>query len=279
MPVKVVTDSTCDLPPTLVESLGITVVPLSVIFGEEAFLDGVELSAADFYERLKTSTVSPRTSQPSVAAFVDTYGRLGAEGDEIVSVHISSRLSGTLQSATIAREEVAHEIHIELIDSYNVSMGLGNIVMDAALVARDGGTLEQVAAAARSAMDRSRLVAEVDTLEYLRRGGRVGRAASLVGSLLSIKPLVQVEQGEVAPFERVRTRAKAIQRLFEIATRDRTAQRCFVGSAGSDDEAAAFLERLRPHMPHTEFHLGQIGPVVGTHAGPGAIGVALLRRA
>jgi DegV family protein with EDD domain len=220
----------------------------------------------------------PKTSQPSVPAFKETYEKVGGEAGEIVSIHISSRLSGTLNSAMVARDAVSHEIHIELIDSYNVSVGLGAIVLEAALVADAGGSLAQVAAAARSAMDRTHVVAALDTLEYLRRGGRVGRAASLVGSLLSIKPLVHVDAGEVAPFDRVRTRQKAIQRLFEVATTDQTLRRLFVGSGGNDDDAREFMERLRPHLPHTEIHLGQIGPVVGAHAGPDVLGIATLAR-
>lgn len=278
MTVRVVTDSTCDLPPALVSAHGITVVPLTVTFGDESLLDGVEIDATRFYQRLREFPGQPKTSQPAVDRFRETYEELAKDGSEIVSIHISSRLSGTLNSASTARAALDPGIHVELIDSYQVSMGLGSIVMDAAIAANAGASLADVAAAARRAMDRTRVIALVDTLEYLRRGGRIGRAASLVGSLLSIKPILQVTQGEVAPFEKVRTRSRALDRLFEIATSDRNAKRCFVGCGGNDDEALAFMDRLRPSMPHTEFHLGQVGPVVGCHAGPNVIGIAITAR-
>lgn len=278
MAVRVVTDSTCDLPAALVAELGIIVVPLTVVFGDEALLDGVEIDANAFYERLRVFPGVPRTSQPSVDRFDTAYRARAAEGAEIVSIHLSSRLSGTLNSASIARDQLAHEAHIELIDSYQVSMGLGSIVMDAAIAAAAGGTLAEVADAARRAMDRTRVVACLDTLEYLRRGGRIGRATSMLGSLLSIKPLIQVENGEIAPFDRVRTRSKALDRLFAVATEDRNARRMFVGCGGNDDEARAFMERLRPMLPHTEFHLGQVGPAVGVHGGPNILGVAFTGR-
>jgi DegV family protein with EDD domain len=173
---------------------------------------------------------------------------------------------------------VSRELHIELIDSYNVSVGLGAIVMEAATAANAGASMAEVVDVTRRAMDRVYWVAFLDTLEYLQRGGRIGKARSLVGSILSIKPLLHCEDGEVAPFERIRTRAKAIERLYEIATQDRTVKRLIVAAAGNEEEAAAFLDRLRPALPHTEFLLGQLGPVVGVHAGPGALGVCMLRR-
>ncbi|MCC7366586.1 MAG: DegV family protein [Dehalococcoidia bacterium] len=277
MAVRIVTDSTCDLPRDVVERYGITVVPLTLTFGDEEFLDWVDIDANAFYAKLVASHDVPRTSQPTVARFRDAYRAIGPEHD-IVSVHISSRLSGTLNSASIAREELAGEMRIDLIDSHTVSLGMGAVALEAAIVAQRGGTLEEVAAAARHTADRVRVVALVDTLEYLRRGGRIGRAQSMLGSLLSIKPLLHVDKGEVAPFDRVRTRSKAVQRLFEIATEDRTLKRVFLGCGGNDAEALEFMERLRPLMPHTEFILGQVGPAVGVHSGPNVLGVGLVGR-
>ncbi|MCK9519930.1 MAG: DegV family protein [Dehalococcoidia bacterium] len=276
MPVHVVTDSTCDLPADLAREHGITVVPLTVSFGDESFLDGVDIDADEFYRRLAASSGLPRTSQPSVERFRQVYASFGP-GAEIVSVHLSARLSGTLNSATIAREQLADDARIELLDSNTVSLGLGAVAVEAAFVARQGGTLEEVSAAARRTIERVQVIALVDTLEYLRRGGRIGRARSMLGSLLSIKPLVHVEDGEVAPLERVRTRGRAIERLFELATADPTARRVFVGSGGNREEAEVFLERLRRALPDTELLLGQVGPVVGVHAGPNVLGVAIER--
>lgn len=278
MAVRIVTDSTCDLPPALVEAHGIFVVPLTVFFGEEALLDGIEVRAEDFYDRLKESSSLPKTSQPSAELFEETYREAGANGDEVVSIHLSSKMSGTLNAASVAREAVSPDIHVDLIDSYNVSLGLGLIVLEAARVAQAGGSLDQVVAATRSAMERVSIHVCLDTLEYLRKGGRIGRAQSVAGSVLSIKPILSVQNGEVTPLERVRTRGKAVERIFGIAAEMGRAKQMFIACSGNDDEARAFLERLRPHLPHTDLILSHLGPVVGVYAGPGAIGVAALER-
>jgi DegV family protein with EDD domain len=249
-----------------------------VFFGEEALLDGVDIDAPAFYERLRSSHVLPRTSQPSVELFRTAYEELGTETEEIVSIHISSRLSGTLNAASVAREDVSHTLRIELIDSYNVSLGLAHIVLEAADVAVNGGKLEDVVAAARRAMDRTKVVVVVDTLEYLHRGGRIGRARSLLGSVLSIKPLLQVHDGEVAPFERVRTRARAIERLHELATGEARARRMFIGMTGDDPAADSLVERLRPALPHTDIAKAFLGPIVGVYTGPNALGIASIER-
>ena len=278
MAVRIVTDSTCDLPRALVEANGITVVPLTVFFGDDPFLDSVDISAEEFYERLESSKVLPRTSQPSVELFREAYERSGKGGDDVVSIHLSSKLSGTLNAASVAREEVAPDVHVDLIDSYNVSLGLGLIVLEAAHAANSGASLADVVATARRAMDRVSVHVVVDTLEYLQKGGRIGRARSFLGSVLSIKPILRVEDGEVAPFERVRTRNKATERIFEIAAAMGRAKTMFVACSGPDDEARALIERLRPVLPHTDIILGQLGPVVGVYAGPKALGIAALER-
>jgi DegV family protein with EDD domain len=278
MAVRIVTDSTCDLPPDLVAAHGITVVPLTVIFGDEDLEDGTGITPPAFYERLRTSPVLPRTSQPSVERFQQAYRAAGSDGAEIVSIHISSKLSGTLNSASVARETLKHDLHIDLIDSYNVSVGLGLIVLEAARAAARGAPLAEVVATARRAMDRVTVHVAVDTLEYLQRGGRIGRARSLIGSILSIKPILTVDQGEVAPFERVRTRARAHQRILEIAASMPRAKEMFIAHGDLPTEAEAARERLRPQLPHTALHTAYLGPVVGTYTGPGAFGVAALER-
>lgn len=278
MAVRIVTDSTCDLPAPLVEAHGITVVPLTVFFGDEALLDGVDITAEEFYERLPGSNVMPRTSQPSVELFRKAYMEAAENGDEVVSIHLSSKLSGTLNAASIAREEVAPEIHVDLIDSYNVSLGLGLIVLEAARAAQSGAPLSEVVAVARRAMDRVSVHVVVDTLEYLQKGGRIGRARSFMGSVLSIKPILRVEDGEVAPFERVRTRGKAMERIYEIGSSLARSKEMFVACSGDETDARAMLERLRPHLPHTDLLIAQLGPVVGVYTGPGALGIAALER-
>jgi DegV family protein with EDD domain len=278
MPVKVVTDSTCDLPRELVEQLEITVVPLTVFFGDDALLDGVDISPAEFYERQATAPVLPRTSQPSVDLFQVAYEELGQETNEVVSIHLSSKMSGTLNAASVAREVVAHSVHVDLIDSYNVGLGLGLIVLEAAAAAKNGASLADVVAIARRAMDRVSVHLAVDTLEFLHRGGRIGRARSLMGSVLSIKPILKVEDGEVAPFERVRTRARAVERIFELANSMPRSKAMFIAASGDPSTAEALIERLRPLLPHTDIRIGELGPAVGVYTGPNALGVAALER-
>ncbi|HML97991.1 MAG TPA: DegV family protein [Tepidiformaceae bacterium] len=275
---RIVTDSTCDLPAEDIERYAITVVPLTVFFGEEALLDGIDVTPADFYARMVAFKGLPRTSQPSVELFQDAYRSLASGGVDIVSIHISSRLSGTLNAASVAREVVKEDVHVDLIDSYNVSLGLGLIVLEAARAAQAGASLPEVVAAARRAMDRVSVHVVVDTLEYLQKGGRIGRARSFLGSVLKVKPIIRVEDGEVAPFERVRTRARAIERIFELASNMPRAREMFVGCGGDDSDARALIERLRPHLPHTELRLGYLGPVVGVYTGPNALGIAALER-
>ena len=279
MPVRIVTDSTCDLPPSVTAELGIIVVPLSVIFGDEAPLrDGVDITPSQFYERLATSSRVPKTSQPSVEAFRAVYEAAGAAGEEVVSIHVSSRLSGTLNAASIAREDVAPGVHVELIDSYNVSLGLGAIVLDAAEAAAAGKSRDDVVAAARRAMDRVHVICALDTLEYLQKGGRIGRAQSMLGSLLSIKPIIHVENGEIAPFKKVRTRAKALERMRKLAVEDRTIRRLMVAYSGDGREAEAFAASLTRDLPHTDIRLAEVGPVVGVYTGPGAIAICPVLR-
>src|SRR5690606_37107559 len=249
------TDATSDLPSGLAARHGITVVPLTVLLGEDGYVDGVEISADEFYERQPGSSVLPRTSQPSVELFQESYQQAAGEGGEIVSIHLSSKLSGTMNAAQVAREVLKHDIHIDLIDSYNVSLGLGLIVLEAARAAEAGASLTDVVATARRAMDRVSVHVLVDTLEYLQKGGRIGRARSLLGSVLSIKPILHVEDGEVAPFERVRTRGKALQRMYEIASGMPRAKEMFVAGGGGQEDAIAMMARLRPQMPHTELRL------------------------
>jgi DegV family protein with EDD domain len=279
MAVRIVTDSTCDLPAEVVEALAIEVVPLTVVFGEDEVLDTPDLDLDEFYARLRAFPGTPRTSQPSAERFLETYDRLAAETEDIVSIHISSKMSGTLNSASVARERMAGRLHVDLIDSYNVSLGLGGIVMEAAEAAQRGESRADVAERARRAVARVHIIAAVDTLEYLRRGGRIGRARSFLGSLLSIKPILHVDQGEMAPLERVRTWGKAVDRLAALATADQTIERLFVAASGDDEAARVLADRVRPLLPHTDIQIGRIGPIVGVHGGPGLLGICPVARA
>ncbi len=276
MTVRIVTDSTCDLPAALVAEHGITVVPLTIEFGSESLRDGVDINAAEFYRRLAIASELPRTSQPSIEAFRSAYDAL-SDADGIVSIHISSRLSGTLNSAMQGAAARDGGPVVECVDSRFVAAGLGAIVLEASRVAKAGAEIDVVAAAAREAIGRVDVVAAVDTLDYLQRGGRIGRASKWLGTMLSVKPLVSVQDGEVVPFARVRTRAKAIDRLVEFAATQRGAPLMFVAGTGTPDATAALVERLRPLLLGTHFIEGDLGPAVGVHVGPGAIGVCPVR--
>ncbi len=278
MAVRIVTDSTCDLPPDLIEAHRLTVVPLTVSFGEEALLDGVDIQAEAFYARMKSFDGLPRTSQPTVQRFKETYEPLLAAGHDIVSIHISARLSGTLNSARLAVEQRGANARVELVDSGQVSLGLGAVVLEAAEAVARGATAAEVAAVARAASPRVQIIAAVDTLEYLRRGGRIGRAQSMLGSLLSIKPLIRVEDGELAPFEKVRTHNRAIERLIELATADRTLKRLLLGSAANDASLQRVLAGVTPLLPDTDIVIGTLGPVVGAHSGPGLTGICTVKQ-
>lgn len=277
MTVRIVTDSTCDLPAKLLGDLAVTVVPLTVAFGDESFLDGVEMQSNAFFDRMRAAPGLPKTSQPPVARFAEAYAPLLADGDEIVSIHLSEKLSGTLNSARLAVEQLPDPSRVTLVDSQQVSLGLGAIVVEAAKAARDGASASAVAALARALSGRVHIIAAVDTLEYLRRGGRIGRARSMLGSLLSIKPIIHVEGGEIAPLERVRTRARALDRLVELATNDPEVTAVYVGSAGDDAAAEALAARIRPLAPGVEVTIGFLGPAVGVHSGPGLIGICAVR--
>ena len=212
MPVRIVTDSTCDLPREVVDDLKISVVPLTISFGDESFRDGVDLDADRFYARLQSEKDLPKTSQPPPALFEHAYRHLTSQGD-VVSVHLSHKFSGTVTTARSVAEQVAPE-RISVVDSGSVSLGLGLCVVAAARVAHDGASRAECVAAAESVASRLHVAVAFETLEYLRRGGRIGRARAFLGSLLRLKPILTVQDGEAAPLTRARSRSKAIDELL-----------------------------------------------------------------
>ena len=274
--VAVVTDSTADLPAEVVERLGVSVVPLNVHFGDEVFRDRVDLSTEEFMERLQRERGAlPTTSQPAAGVFEETFRHLAADHDAIVAVLISSKLSGTAMSAGIARDAAAGLIPVEIVDSLNASMGLGFQVIRAAELAAQGLEAVEIARRLRAATGSFHLIFAVDTLEYLQRGGRIGRASALLGSLLSIKPLLRVDEGQVVPHERTRTRAKAIQGLVDYARGLPKVQRLAVLHSTTPDLAEDIASRFGTLLPRDEIFITQFSPVLGTHVGPGAVGVAV----
>ncbi|HWO93774.1 MAG TPA: DegV family protein [Dehalococcoidia bacterium] len=277
MPIRVVTDSTADVPNDLAEELGIAVVPLYVNFGDDTFRDGVDMSTDDFYERLVASKVLPTTSQPSAGDFEDVYRKLAEETTEIVSIHLSGKLSGTLGSAATAAAAVP-ECTIEVIDSRSASLGCGLAAIKAAQAARAGARMHEVLDLVQHVTDHQRVVFTVDTLEYLRRGGRIGRGAAFLGSLLSIKPLLELRDGEIFPVERVRSRKKALNRMYEGLSNLEAISDIGIIHATTPDDADEMRARLEERFPDVRFWTGRIGPVLGAHTGPGILGVLALRR-
>ena len=278
MTVRVITDSTADLPPALAEELGITVVPLNVHFGTEVYRDGVEITADEFYRRLVIASRLPTTSQPTPGDFLSAYDEMGQTTDEILSVHISAKLSGTMNSATQALEEYGGECRIEIIDSSQGSMGLGMLAIAAAEAARRGDNLDDVVTETRATIPKVGFIGLLDTLEYLEKGGRIGKAQAFMGSLLRIKPLLTIRDGEAHPLERARTRAKGVDRMCELVQEQMPLKDLAVVYTTTPDEALALAQRLQSYLPQGEVILSQVGPVVGTYLGPGVLGVALRKQ-
>ncbi len=277
MAVRIVTDSTADLAPQLGRDLGISVVPLSVIFGNEVYREGIDISHDLFYDKLVNGKVLPTTSAPSVGDFLKAYEPLLEETNEIVSVHISSKLSATYENARQAVQVLADRgARIEVVDSRLASLGLMFVTLAAARAAREGGDIDGVKAAAERSAERVRVHVMLDTLEYVRRGGRIGRARAFLGAMLRVKPMLALRDGEVHPEERVRTKRHAIERLFQIATSYPDVREVAIGYSTNAQEAHDFKQRLAEVMPHVNIWVARFGPVLGTHGGPGFLGIALL---
>ncbi|MEK7849083.1 MAG: DegV family protein [Chloroflexota bacterium] len=272
---KVVTDSAADLPAGVVQELGITVVPLYVHFGQEVYRDGVDLAAGEFYQRLSTSPQFPTTSAPGPGVFAEAYEALVAQGHQVVSIHISGKLSATYQAALTASQDMGAG-KVAVVDSQNVSLGTGLLVMAAARAAQEGHDLGQVVAGLQSAIPRAQMLFLLDTLEYLHKGGRIGRAQAFLGSLLNIKPILHIKEGEVHPLERARSRGKAISRLCEMVAARGPAQALGVIYTTTPQEAEEVASKLSPLVGDQGVTLAQVGSVLGVHGGPGALGVALI---
>ena len=272
MGVRVVTDSACDLPDDLIERDGIEVVPLTIRFGKEELVDRKELSTDEFWRRLADSDVLPETSAPSAGAFEAAFRRLIADGATgIICINLSSKLSATMQSAQVAAQAVQPDCPVVVVDSLMVSMGLGSLCLTAARRAAEGDSLESIVANVTDRRNRSKLYGTLDTLEFLKKGGRVGNARALLGSMLAIKPVLEVRDGEVEEAGKVRTRSKALRLLV-----DRVKEGPFENLAvlhGNAPDLDELLDLLEPLTPRDEIVIGQIGPVIGTHAGPRVIGV------
>ncbi len=276
MTVKIVTDSLSDITSDVAERLGITVVPLTVLFGQESFLDRVTMTTDEFYYKLTHDTIWPTTTQPTPHDFVNVYNKLAEETDEILAVTLSNKLSGTYESALNAKSLVEKKCRIEVIDSLTVAMGLGLIVIAAAEKAQKEANLDEMVTFVRRAMPRSHVVAYFDTLKYLAKGGRIGRAQGLLGAMLSIKPILTVKDGEMSPVTRLRSRAAGMDYLYNFVAGFSHIEGLAVEHATTPDDADRLVERLSSLLPKERIYRSTISPVVGTYAGPGAMAVSIL---
>ena len=276
MPVKVVTDSVSDLPPQVAQELGITIVPLNVRFGEKVYRDSIDLTTDQFYERLRHSQVLPVTSVPAPAAFAEAYNKLSEETDEILVITLTAKLSGTHEVAMQSVELMKRKCRVEVVDSQSAVMAQGFIAMAAARAAQDGASLDELLDLTRRNMNRVDIRGAFDTLEYLRRGGRIGKAQSLLGSMLKVNPIVYLKDGLVEPAGRTRSRAKAIDYLYDFAASYSHIEEMAVEDAACPDDAELLVERLGSIFPKERIYRSRTTPVIGTHTGPGLLLVALM---
>jgi DegV family protein with EDD domain len=269
----VVTDSTADLPAEWRERFGIDVVPLKVMFGQETFRDRVDITDEQFFSRLAASSVLPKTSAPSPGEFADVYQRIAKDHDGCISIHIGASLSATAEAARVGATSV-EGFRVEVVDSQTVSMPVAFLCH----VAAGCATLDEAVAAVRERVPKTRVLALLDTLRYLEMGGRLSRAGAMIGTMLDLKPILVVKDGEIKPVDRVRTRSRAIPRMIEYFRTDEPVEYLGVMHAQSADDAERIAGDLRKELPDQEITVGQIGTVLGTHVGPKALGIVYIKR-
>ncbi len=273
MAVRIVTDSASDLPQAACDELDIEVVPLTIRFGDKEYVDRKELSTAQFWRELESSSVLPETSAPSVGAFEETFRGLADGGaDGIVCINLSAQLSATMQSAQVAAKALDGLCPISIVDSKSASMGIGNLVIDAARRAKEGADLATIVQDVEARRERQHILAALDTLEYLRKGGRIGGARAMLGSMLSIKPIISVVDGAVDEAGKVRTRGKALQFILDRLPAQGIEQIAVLHAGAPDVDD--FLGKLPGSTGDAEIIVGDIGPVIGVHTGPRVLGVA-----
>jgi DegV family protein with EDD domain len=276
--IKLVTDSTAYLPKDIVEQYDIRVVPLNVLFGTKSYQEGIDLGYEQFYRMLADVDELPTTSQPAAGDFMTVYSELVEAGHEVVSIHISSELSGTVDSALAARKMLPDPTRVSVVDSLSTAMGLEAIVRFALDEIEAGKSRDDLVASVEELVKRVHLYFVVDTLEYLHKGGRIGGASALLGTVLQFKPILFLGGGKIQPWGKVRTKRKAVSKLLDVVGEKTSGQaigKICVGHAQVPDEAEALTQRLRQRLDCDQFYVSQIGPVIGTHTGPGALGVAV----
>jgi len=276
MPVKIVTDSVSDISPDIAAGLGITVVPLNIVIDGVTYRDGVDLTTEDFYNRLETEAIQPTTSTPAPYVFAGVYDSLADEADGILVITIGRKLSATAESAMKAVDAMGKKCRVIVVGSELAMMAEGLLVIAAAKAARRGAGLDELAAMTRVNIRRVGIRIAFDTLEYLKRGGRIGKAQAMLGSMLGINPILGIKDGEVFPFGRERSRARAIEHLCRFVGEYKAIEELAVEDATTPDETNSFMGRLCEKYPRERLYLSKVSPVIGTNVGPRAIGVAVL---
>jgi DegV family protein with EDD domain len=276
MAVKIVTDSLGDIPSEVAEELGISVIPINVIFGTISYRDGVDLTTEQFYDKLAHSKIFPTTIVPPLGVFADTYDKLAEQTNEIVVITNSHKLSASYEAAIEAKERMKHKCQVEVIDSLAAVMAQGLIVIAAAKAAKAGASLEEVVAVTGKNIPRADVRMAFDTLEYLSRGGRIGKAKTFLGTVLRVSPILGIRDGEVYPFVREHSRAKALDYLYDFAASFSHIDEMAVEDATTPDEADELAKRLAGKFSEQHIYRSKVSPVVGAHVGPHVLGVAVL---
>ena len=275
--VAIITDSTAYFEPGEAEKLGIHVVPLNIQLGHERFLDGMEITTDELFHRVSYGAPFPVSHPPEAEVFEHLYARLHRQTDQMLSIHISGHLSKTIQKARIGAEGLLGRCSIEVVDSMTTSIGLGILAKAAARAANDGATLDDIVRLVRGMIPHIYLVFYVETMDYLERNGRIGKAQAILGSMLNIKPILFMEDGDIIPLEKVRTTEKGIEKLFEfVAEFDNLEQTAIIQrSKNPGKDARNLQERLVQNFPELDFPIIQHGPDLATRLGPDALGIAV----
>jgi DegV family protein with EDD domain len=276
MTVKIVTDSLGDIPAEAAKELGITIIPLNVLFGEEVYRDGVGLTTDQFYQKLATSQVAPTTQIDSLDVFVQTYDKLAEETDQILVIANSQKISASYEAMVEAADKMKRPCRVEVIDSQWAIMAQGLIVIATAKAAKKGASLDELIALTEKNIPRADVRMAFDSLAYLEEGGRIGKARAFLGSKLKITPILGIREGEVFPFSREHSRARAIDHLYYFATSFSHIEEMAVEDATTPREADALAKRLKSQFPKTKIYRTTVSPVVGAHVGPRVLGVAVL---
>ncbi len=271
--VRVVTDSSAELDPEIARALDITVIPMNIRFADEEFRDGIDLTPEEFYRRLEYSNSMPIATPPPFHAFQEVYAELSKTTDQIISIHVSSQLNRACHVATTAAEAFLGRSQISVLDSASISVGQGILVKAAAEAARKGQPLESIVRLVRGMIPHIYLVFFVEALEYLEREGRIGKAQALLGAMLNIKPILIVEDGEIVALEKVRTRPRAVDKLFEFVAEFSQIEEMAILQVGSEVETEELIQRLQQIFPNRQFPVLPYGPVLATLIGPGAMGI------